>query len=149
MQFVALFEKSPISVDKSGIGQVIHVQFVALSTCSLSRYPPQIHVQFVAQTYSYLPIVLSGSCAAQFCGRNQQVRRNAPKRRMNFSRNRGFAPLRYAHSPQDICNKVTIWEANESQKTVFRVKAEPTSTENMPVDAARMPKEGPVGKKLG
>ena len=51
------------------------------------------------------------------------------------------------HSPQDICNKVTIWRQNESQKTVFRVKAEPTSTENMPVEAARMPKEGPVGKK--
>jgi hypothetical protein len=67
---------------------------------------------------------------------------------MNFSENRGFAPLRYAHSPQDIFNRVTNGgRSNENQKTVFRVKAEPTSTENMPVDAARMPKEGPVGKK--
>ena len=103
----------------------------------------------MTQTYSYLPIVLSGSCAAQFCGRNQQVRRNAPKRRMNFSRNRGFAPLRYAHSPQDICNKVTVWgiKTAKSQKTVSRAKAEPSFTPNRPVQARRRGKEGAVGKK--
>ena len=68
---------------------------------------------------------------------------------MNFSRNRGFAPLRYAHSPQDICNKVTIGgiKTAESQKTVSRAKAEPSFTSNRPVEARRMGKEGAVGKK--
>ena len=70
---------------------------------------------------------------------------------MNFSRNRGFAPLRYAHSPQDICNKVTGAEIEPAkrQKTVSRAKAEPSFTSNRPVEARRKGKEGAVGKKLG
>ena len=68
---------------------------------------------------------------------------------MNLSRNRGFAPLRYAHSPQDISNRVTeggIGPA-KSQKTVSRAKAEPPFATNRPVEARRKGKEGPVGKK--
>ncbi len=68
---------------------------------------------------------------------------------MNLSRNRGFAPLRYAHSPQDICNKVTVRgiETAKSQKTVSRAKDEPSFTTNRPVETRRKGKEGPVGKK--
>ena len=36
---------------------------------------------------------------------------------------------------------------SKSQKTVFRAKAETTSTKNRLTEAARMPKEGAVGKK--